>query len=87
MAKSVLEDSDLGAMVSGFRISYLSWCDFLFFYGGRKEGSSSPDSGQFLPIMLGKDDFYFRKGDSFFCLRNHLPVITAIKRTSLFFWR
>ena len=34
--------------------------------------------------MLGKDDSYFGKGDSFFPLRNHLPDITAIKRTSLF---
>ena len=87
MAKSVIEDSDLGAMVSGFRISYLSWCDLLFFYRGRKEGPSSPDSGRFLPIMLGKDDSYFWKGDLFFCLRNHLPVITTIKKTSLFFQR
>ena len=34
--------------------------------------------------MLGKDDSYFGKGDSFFPLRNHLPDRTAIKRTSLF---
>ena len=52
-----------------------------------KEDTSFPDCGRFLPIMLGKDDSYFGKGDSFFRLRNHLPVITAIKRTSLFFRR
>ena len=34
--------------------------------------------------MLGKDDSYFGKGDSFFPLRNHIPDRTAIKRTSLF---
>ena len=86
MEKSVffLQDSELGAIVSGFRISYLSWCNLLFFYGMRKEDPSFPDSGQFLPIMLRKDDSYFGKDDSFFSLRNHLPVITAIKGTSLF---
>ena len=89
MAKSIvfLGNSELGAIVSGFRILYLFWCNFLFFYGGKKEDPSFPDSGRFLPIMLGKDDSYFGKGDSFFHLRNHLPVITAIKRTSLFFRR
>ena len=34
--------------------------------------------------MLGKDDSYFGKSDSFFPLRNHLPDRTTIKRTSLF---
>ena len=91
MVKSVFffffEDPELGAIVTGFLISYLFWCNLLFFYGGRKEDPSFPDSGQFLPIMLGKNDYYFWKGDSFFHLRNHLPVITAIKRTSLFFRR
>ena len=33
--------------------------------------------------MLGKDDSYFGKGDSFFPLRIHLPDIIAIKKTSL----
>ena len=42
------------------------------------------DIGRFLPIILGEDGFYFRKDDSFFPLRNHLPNRTAIKRTSLF---
>ena len=34
--------------------------------------------------MLGEDNFYFGKGDSFFPLRNNLPDRTVIKRTSLF---
>ena len=34
--------------------------------------------------MLGNDDSYFWKGDSFFRLRNHLPAITVFKRTPLF---
>ena len=34
--------------------------------------------------MLGNDDSYFGKGDSLFPLRNDLPDITVIKRTSLF---
>ena len=34
--------------------------------------------------MLGKDDSYFGNDDSFFSLRNHLPVITVIEGTSLF---
>ena len=42
------------------------------------------DSGRFLPIMLGKDDSYFGKGDLFFPLHNYLPDITATKRTFLF---
>ena len=36
------------------------------------------DIGQFLPIMLGEDGFYFGKDDSFFPLRNHLPDRSAI---------
>ena len=86
MAKSVffLEDSELGAMVSGFRIQYLFWCNLFLFYGGRKEDPSFLDIGRFLPIMLGEDNFYFGKGNSFFPLRNHLPDRTVIKRTSLF---
>ena len=82
--KVSLQDSELGEILSGFGISYLSLCNFLFFYGGRKEDPSFPDSGQFLPIMLGKDASYFGKDDSFFSLRNHLPVITFIEGTSLF---
>ena len=42
------------------------------------------DSGRFIPIMLGEDDYYFGKGDLFFPLRNYLPNRTAIKRTFLF---
>ena len=79
-----LQDSELGAIVHGFRISYLFWCNLLLFYGGRKEDPSFLDSGPFLPIMLREDASYFRKGDSFFPLRNHLPDRTDIKRTSLF---
>ena len=56
----------------------------LLFYGGREEDPPFLDSGRFLPIVLGKDDSYFGKGDSFFPLCNHLPDITTIKRTSLF---
>ena len=48
-----------------------------------KEDPPFLDSGRFLSIMLGKYDSYFGKGDSFFPLRNHLPDITVIKRTSL----
>ena len=86
MAKSVffLEDPELGAIVSGFRISYLFWCNLLLLYGGRKEDTSFLDIGRFFPIMLGEDDFYFGKGDSFFPLRNHLHDRIAFKRTSLF---
>ena len=80
----VSQDSELGAIISGFRISYISWCNLLFFYGGRKEDPFFSDRGRFLPIMLGKDDSYFEKDDSFLSLRNHLPVITAIKGTSPF---
>ena len=29
--------------------------------------------GDSLPIMLGKDDFYFEKGDLFFPFSNYLP--------------
>ena len=78
-----LEDFELGAIV----ISYLFLCNLLLFYGGRKDDSSFLDIGRFLPIMLGEDNFYFGKGDSFFPLRNHLPDITVIKRTSLFYRR
>ena len=42
------------------------------------------DSGRFLPIMLGEDDFYFGKGDLFYPLRNYLLDITVAKRTFLF---
>ena len=86
MAKSVFfpQDSELGAIVAGFIISYFFRCNLLFFYGGRKDDPSFLDSGRFLPIMLGKDDSYFGKDDSFFSLHNHLPVITSIKGTYLF---
>ena len=60
------------------------WCNLLLFYRGRKEDPPFLDSGQFLPIMLGRDDSYFEKDDSFFPLCNHLPDRNAIKRTSPF---
>ena len=82
-----LEDLEFGEIVVSIKNLVPFWCDFLLFYGGRKEDLSFLDSGRFLPIILGEDGSYFGKGDLFFPLRNYLPDRTAAKRTFLFFQR
>ena len=56
-----LEDFELGAIVISIRNLVPFWCNLLLFYRGRKEDPSFLDIGRFLPIMLGEDNFYFRK--------------------------
>ena len=79
-----LEELELGAIVISIRNLVPFWCDLLLFYGGRKRIHIFWLVDDFLPIMLGKDDSYFGKGDLFFPLSNYLPNWIATKRTSLF---
>ena len=78
-----LEDLEFGAIV----ISYLIWCDVLFFYGRRKEDPSFLESERFLPIILGEGGSYFGNDDLFFPLCNCIPDITVAKRAFLLYQR
>ena len=79
-----LEDLELRVAVSRLKISYLIWCDLLFFYGGRKEDPSFLESRRLFSIMLRECGSYFEKDDLFFFLRNCLLDRTAAKRAFLF---